>query len=131
MASRLLNLAAAIWVLHIAPTLCLAGVLTHPCVPAAERVCESTHCDEADHVAESSKAGSCSHESNCDFDPCQTPVIRAGGEMTVVELGPLVCTMIVRADDAPMQAQALLVQPSDPPDIPALPLFASALPLLI
>ena len=64
------------WSLSGLPTLCVGGVLAHPCADHEE------HCDErgpGDHSHEESGCShrhECQHESDCGSDPCAGTVAR-------------------------------------------------------
>lgn len=56
------------WATQIAPALCVAGVLIHPC-QCSERA-GGEHTDDCDHET------GCSHEGNCAADPCEDNYLR-------------------------------------------------------
>ena len=62
---RMTSLLVAVWVLTAAPTLCMGGMLEHPCSYGVDDHDESGH----------TPASSCDHEYCCQADPC-TPVCR-------------------------------------------------------
>lgn len=125
------NLLIAVWSLHVAPGLCLAGVLAHPCEAAADdprapaAVCCATPAEEADDP------GSCSHEDDCPEDPCQqTIVLKGGGPRVALESNlplPAFAAPTLADRDFPT------ARPKDVPhdEGPRLPLHHSDLPLLI
>ncbi len=65
---RLWTLTIAAWALVGLPTLCTAGVLTHPCEP------EESH-QPVQHTHDENEGG-CHHESDCAQDPCEIAVTR-------------------------------------------------------
>lgn len=83
--SRFAFLFIATWVLLVAPTLCVGGVLYHVCA------CETDACDE--EICSHDEA--CSHEDDCSSDPCQDlvrPLAARGDTDSGVAAPPLVPT---------------------------------------
>ena len=130
MVYRMTNLVIACWALQVSPALCLAGVLSHACDPQVEGA-GVAHCiDEGNH--EQPEPGSCSHEDNCNTDPCQDGrVIKDGGTpfswdgMVLSALpGFLTCVVAQGTHVARVCSEV-------PAHRPRLPLNPSDLPLLL
>lgn len=132
MVLRVLNLVVACWALQISPSLCLAGVLTHPCNPIIDSTCATNVHEDLHHDQPNSDPGSCSHEDNCNADPCQDgPVVKDEADQT---LGVESSVPALPGSDAPGISLSQLEPHSSsdgPPNRPRLPLHQSDLPLLI
>ncbi|HNO77510.1 MAG TPA: hypothetical protein PKN33_05560 [Phycisphaerae bacterium] len=136
MRRKLLNLILACWALQISPALCLAGVISHPCDPAANDTCQhenqtSDRSLESDHPA-NEPDGSCSHEDDCSADPCQQVAATNNARVdspheqipVLVAIGSETCAI-----DSTLPSTLIHTAPS--PHRLCLPAHASDLPLLI
>lgn len=127
---RLLHIAVPCWVFLVSPTLCLTGVLAHPCKPdSTENASFSCHADQ--HSTHSKPtSGNCSHETQCEDDPCNDDlVIREAHELkTSTDLLPHF--LASRATDDGIAA-AVFVSEREPLRESGLPFHQSDLPLLI
>jgi hypothetical protein len=78
-------LIAALWTFVASPSLCVAGVLSHACLPHTDSHATDAHADDAhghEHAATCESAApdescghgdphtACPHESDCSSDPC-------------------------------------------------------------
>lgn len=138
MFGRKFILIAACWIVPAVPTLCMGGVLLHPC--AAEILCCDVErgCEKPIGCADE-REGACRHEGDCDNDPCRMFVatgdlgVRGGGRQ-------LICIPIeIEALCPSLEAEQGLHPAGDPPKSavwmsfapPPLPCHESDLPLLI
>lgn len=132
MVLRVLNLAVACWALHISPSLCLAGVLTHPCTPTTSGTIATTCYGDQDHDQPNSDPGSCSHEDNCNSDPChEGPIVKEGGDQTLAVAPLLPVLPGFNTTGVSLAPLAPWHNSDGPPNRPQLPLHQSDLPLLI
>jgi len=130
MVLRVLNLVVACWALQISPALCLAGVLTHPCNPNEDRTCATSCHSKPDRDLPVS--GSCSHEDNCNADPCQdSPVVKDGGDHSLGDATSLAALPGFTAPGISLARHDIQTNSNGPPNRPRLPLHQSDLPLLL
>ena len=65
-------LVVAFWGLIGAPSLCMAGAITHACGSHNERYSHGDKgSDGTPHYSDEGSSSSCSHEEHCASDPCQ------------------------------------------------------------
>mgnify|MGYP001163268372 CR=1 FL=1 len=80
---RVFRLSLILWSLALMPSLCVGGVIGHPCSTSSA----------PSHPAGSEQDGSCDHETGCEADPCSVVVVRGdefdAGQLTAVDLVPL------------------------------------------
>lgn len=67
--------ALALWGL---PTLCVAGVLIHPCADDDGHCSDCEPSDCGHEVPDDNHDGGCGHESDCSSDPCARTFVRPG-----------------------------------------------------
>lgn len=122
---RLWTITIASWALVGLPSLCTAGVLTHPCEPE-----ESHHPVRHSH---DENEGGCHHESDCAQDPCSELTVRIDRD----DSQSVLCNSVLLASE--------FLPPSDCTEhdilfcrvrivilrLPHLPCHESVLPLLI
>ena len=108
---RVSSLVLAFWATAIGPSLCLAGVLTHPCEPHASQ--------------------DCSHESACAEDPCGQ-VVKAQDDSAQtspqLKVSPFPPALLVESG---LPAESHRVAEIDPPRKPQLPFPNSDIPLRV
>jgi hypothetical protein len=125
--SRKLAILLVAWSLCVAPSLCVAGVLEHPCEDGAASDCEhgtTTHCEDK---------GTCPHAESCPHDPCSALVVTTG----VAQLrGPERAPHEAQAAESPEAASASSTGRSPlrhlrPIRLKTLPFPSSDIPLLL
>ena len=132
MVLRLVNLVVACWALHISPSLCLAGVLTHPCGSLGKSAGVTACHGEKDHARTDSRSGTCTHEENCNSDPCQeSPVVKDGGDQTFGVATFLPALPGVSLPEISLARVETHSYSDASPNLPRLSLHQSDLPLLI
>lgn len=108
---RTLLTALAFWVLLLSPGLCLAGAIEHLCADCPDRT-------------------ACSHEDDCDNDPCVDMVPPAAGKI-LFDSGSLpVWNHLIPVTDSTPANTATILWSSLPPVRDNLPRPESDLPLL-
>jgi len=131
MVLRVLNLVVACWALQISPSLCLAGLLTHPCNPNEDRTC-ATSSSHSERNHDQPDSGSCSHEDECNADPCQdSPVVKDGGDHPLGDATSLAALPGFTAPSISLARHEIHTCSNGPPNRPRLPLHQSDLPLLL
>jgi len=66
---RIACILLTLWALFVMPSLCLAGILQHPC--------ESEASSHHDHSSPDDHDSGCGHEDDCSDDPCSRMTVRA------------------------------------------------------
>ena len=130
MNSPILTIAVAAWALVGLPSLCTAGVLTHPCAPESAVHPDQEHGHDHD---ENPGESQCQHESDCAQDPCSELTIRNDSDELPIptdELHP--CADAVPVVNVPgISPNDFASRYRDMLPIPDLACAESALPLLI
>ena len=132
MARRYFSILIATWSFWGMPALCVAGLLEHPCAPEGKH-CQDTDAPDCSHEEpDCPHDGGCSHESDCESDPCSTMVF--GRERTSDD-GPLVSLDAVAAAQWTEHSVQVLGSTRIPDNVATdsvqIPTHPSDIPLLI
>ncbi len=93
----ILLVAGALWGL---PTLCVAGVLKHPCARDDGRCGQGEPCERSHEEPGCSHEGGCGHESDCSSDPCADAVVRSERSTHGAPSPPLQSAVLAAQADA-------------------------------
>jgi hypothetical protein len=94
-------LSLTVWSLAIMPSLCIGGLIAHPC---------GARCTPS-HSSDVEQKGSCDHEANCEADPCSIASVRSdefdADWLAAIDHAPLSMTESAGHHEADHQLPAL------------------------